>query len=80
MTMQTGTNTFNWNGQGTNGTQWPDGAYTMSVTAQSASGQSVGVSTVVSGTVSSVDLTKTPPVLSINGQSFTVSQITGVSQ
>jgi flagellar basal-body rod modification protein FlgD len=68
MTMQTGTNTFNWNGQGTNGTQWPDGAYTMSVTAQSAAGQSVGVSTVVSGTVSSVDLTKTPPVLSINGQ------------
>lgn len=80
MTMQTGTNTFNWNGQGNNGTQWPDGTYTMSVTAQSASGQSVGVSTLVTGVVNSVDLTKTPPTLSVNGQSFTVNQIQGVTK
>jgi flagellar basal-body rod modification protein FlgD len=80
VTMQTGTNTFNWNGQGNNGTQWPDGTYTAAVTAQSASGQSVGVSTIVSGVVNSVDLTKTPPTLSVNGQSFTISQIQGVTK
>lgn len=80
MTMQTGANTFNWNGQGNNGTQWPDGTYTMSVTAQSASGQSVGVATQVTGVVNSVDLTKTPPTLSVNGQNFTISQIQGVTK
>ncbi len=80
MTMQSGTNTFTWNGQGNNGTQWPDGTYTMSVTAQSAAGQSVGISTLVTGVVNSVDLTKTPPTLSVNGQNFTVNQIQGVTK
>ena len=80
MTMQTGSNTFNWNGQGNNGVQWPDGTYTMSVTAQSASGQPVGVSTLVTGVVKSVDLTQNPPVLSVNGQNFTINQIQGVSR
>jgi flagellar basal-body rod modification protein FlgD len=80
ITLQTGTNSFKWNGQGNNGTQWPDGTYTMAVTAKDTSGQSVGVSTLVSGVVDSVDLTKSPPVLSVNGQSFTVNQIQGVSR
>jgi flagellar basal-body rod modification protein FlgD len=80
MTMQAGTNTFTWNGQGNNGTQWPDGTYTMAVTAQSAAGQSVGVSTQVTGVVNSVDLTKSPPTLSVNGQNFTVNQIQGVTK
>ena len=49
--LQSGTNTYTWNGQGNNGTQWPAGTYTMAVTAQDASGQPVSVSTQVSGTV-----------------------------
>jgi len=80
VTLQTGTNTFNWNGQGSNGTQWPDGTYTASITAQAASGQSVAVTSQVTGVVNSVDLTKNPPLLSINGQNFTISQISGVSK
>ena len=80
MTLQTGTNTFKWNGKGNNGTQWPDGTYTMAVTAQDATGQSVGVSTLVTGVVDSVDLTQSPPVLSVNGQNFTVNQIQGVTR
>ena len=80
LTMQPGPNTFTWNGQGTNGTQWPDGTYTMSVTAQDASGQPVAVSTLVTGVVDSVDLTKNPPLLSVNGQTFTVNQVQGVSR
>jgi flagellar basal-body rod modification protein FlgD len=80
ITLQTGLNTFNWNGQGSNGTQWPDGTYTAAVTAQSASGQSVAVSSQISGVVSSVNLSTNPPQLSINGQNFTISQITGVSK
>ncbi len=78
--LQTGSNTFKWSGKGNDGTQWPDGTYTMAVTATDATGQSVGVSTLVSGIVDSVDLTQTPPMLSVNGQNFTVNQIKGVSR
>src|SRR6266702_4923546 len=66
---------FTWNGQGNDGTQWPDGLYTLTATAADASGNSVAVSTQVGGTVSSVDLTQTPPLLSVNGQSYTVTQL-----
>ena len=79
-TLQTGSNTFNWNGKGNNGTQWPNGTYTMAVTATDTTGQPVAVTTLVTGVVDSVDLTKSPPVLSVNGQSFTVNQIQGVSR
>ena len=66
---------FTWNGQGNDGTQWPDGQYTMTATAVDATGNSVAVSTEISGTVNSVDLTQSPPLLSIQGQNYTVSQI-----
>src|SRR5215472_6546740 len=80
MTLQAGSNTFQWNGQGSDGTQWPDGTYSVSVAATDSSGQPVGVSTSVTGVVNSVDLTKNPPLLSVNGQNFTVNQILGVSR
>jgi flagellar basal-body rod modification protein FlgD len=66
---------FTWNGQGNDGTQWPDGQYTMTATAQDSTGNSVAISTQISGTISSVDLTQSPPLLSINGQSYTISQV-----
>ena len=69
---------FNWNGMGTDGTQWPAGKYTLTATAKDTSGNTVGVSTQVQGVVSSVDLTQTPPLLTIGGQSYTVSQIKGI--
>jgi flagellar basal-body rod modification protein FlgD len=74
-TVQAGNQTFNWNGVGNNGQQWPAGAYTLSITATSASGKSVGVSTQVQGVVSSVDLTQSPPVLTVGGQQYPVNQI-----
>ena len=36
-----GKNTFTWDGKDASGLQWPDGSYTISVTAQDASGQPV---------------------------------------
>ena len=66
---------YNWNGQGSDGTQWPDGKYKLTVTAKDSSGNPVAVSTQIEGTVSSVDLTQQPPLLSIGGQTYTVSQI-----
>src|SRR5919206_45605 len=56
--LNAGSQSFVWDGRGTNGTQWPDGAYTLSITAKDASGQSVAVSTTVNGTVDAVDLTQ----------------------
>jgi flagellar basal-body rod modification protein FlgD len=70
---------FTWNGQSADGTQWPDGQYTMTATATDGSGNSVGITTEVQGVVSSVDLTQTPPLLSIGGQSYTVDQIKSIS-
>jgi len=69
---------FVWNGQGNDGTQWPDGLYTMTATAQDSTGNSVALSTQVGGTVNAVDLTQTPPLLSINGQSYTISQVKAI--
>jgi flagellar basal-body rod modification protein FlgD len=69
---------FAWNGQGNDGTQWPDGQYTLTATAADASGNPVAIATQVAGTVSSVDLTQTPPLLSINGQSYTISQVKSI--
>jgi flagellar basal-body rod modification protein FlgD len=69
---------FVWNGQGNDGTQWPDGIYTMTATAQDGSGNSVAITSQVGGTVSAVDLTQSPPLLSINGQSYTISQVKAI--
>jgi flagellar basal-body rod modification protein FlgD len=69
---------FAWNGQGNDGTQLPDGNYTMTATAKDASNNTVALTTAVEGVVSSVDLTQSPPLLSIGGQTYTVSQIQGI--
>ena len=66
---------FGWDGKGNDGTQWPDGQYKMNATAVDTAGNSVAVSTQIQGLVNSVDLTQTPPLLSINGQTYTVNQI-----
>ena len=70
---------FGWDGKGNDGTQWPDGKYTLTAQAADGSGNSVAVSTEIVGVVSSVDLTQSPPLLSINGQNYTVDQIKGIS-
>jgi flagellar basal-body rod modification protein FlgD len=70
---------FVWDGKGTDGTQWPDGQYKMTATAADGSGNSVAVSTAIAGVVSSVDLTQSPPLLTINGQTYTVSQIRAIT-
>jgi flagellar basal-body rod modification protein FlgD len=70
---------FAWNGKGSDGTQQPDGKYKLTATAVDSTGNSVGVSTQIEGVVNSVDLTQTPPLLSIDGQTFTVNQVRSIS-
>jgi flagellar basal-body rod modification protein FlgD len=69
---------FTWNGQGSDGTQLPDGNYTLTATGKNASGATVAITTAVEGVVNSVDLTQSPPLLSIGGQTYTVSQIQSI--
>ena len=69
---------FTWDGKGNDGTQYPDGLYKLTATAQDSTGNTVAISTQVGGTVSAVDLTQSPPMLSINGQSYTMSQIKAI--
>ncbi|HMK01212.1 MAG TPA: flagellar hook capping FlgD N-terminal domain-containing protein, partial [Reyranella sp.] len=70
-----GTQNFQWDGKGNDGRQWPDGNYTLSATAVDASKNTVAISTEVHATVDSVDLTQDPPLLSINGQNYTMDKI-----
>jgi flagellar basal-body rod modification protein FlgD len=69
---------FTWNGLGSDGTQEPDGNYTLTATAKDSANNTVAITTDVVGVVSSVDLTQSPPLLTIGGQTFTVNQIQGI--
>ena len=71
---------FTWDGKGTDGTQWPDGQYKLTATGADASGNPVAISTQIQGVVDSVDLTQSPPLLSINNQTYTVNQIKSIVQ
>jgi flagellar basal-body rod modification protein FlgD len=79
MALNAGTQAFTWNGQGSNGQTWPDGTYTLTVSATGATGQAVSVSTQVQGTVSGVNLTSNPPTLTVNGQNVQISQVTSIT-
>jgi len=73
--VNSGTQNFVWDGRGNDRTLWPNGTYTLTATATDASGQTSAISTQVQAKVDSVDLSQTPPVLSINGQNYTMNQL-----
>jgi flagellar basal-body rod modification protein FlgD len=76
--MDAGTTPFSWDGKDSSGLQWPDGNYTISVTATDANGQPVAVPTEIVGVVDSADLTQSPPTLAIGGKDYTLDKITRV--
>jgi len=69
---------FTWNGMGNDGTQWPDGKYTISATGKDVANNNVGIAAQVQGVVSSVDLTQSPPLLTIDGQSYMLNQVKSI--
>ena len=73
-----GNNTFVWNGQLQDGTQAPEGTYTISIDAKTAEGNTVGVSTEIEGVVQAVDLTGSEPILTVNGQEIALSNIKAI--
>jgi flagellar basal-body rod modification protein FlgD len=76
--VQPGTQSFVWNGRNSVGNVMPNGLYTVSITATGANGQPVPVTTQVQGVVSGVNVSANPITLTVNGQSYPLSQITQV--
>ncbi len=74
-TLTQGNASFVWDGKGKDGTQWPPGTYTMTATGKDSNGKTVSISTEVQDVVDSVDLTASPPLLSIGGQTYTTDQV-----
>jgi len=66
---------FVWDGRGTDGSQWADGKYKLTAVGKDSNGKDVAISTEIVGQVDSADLSASPPLLSIGGQTFTVDQI-----
>ena len=79
ISLSAGNQNYTWNGQGNNGVTWPDGNYTMSITATGANGQPVTVTTQVQGTISSVNISQNPPTITVNGQSYPISAIQSIN-
>ena len=73
--LKEGNSSFVWDGKGNDGVQWPAGTYTLTATGKDSSGNNVAISTEVQGIVDSVDLTASPPLLSIGGQTYTTDKI-----
>jgi len=73
--LQPGQQTFTWNGQTSDGNVLTSGTYKISITATDANGQSVGVATQSLGAVTAVDVSQTPPVLTVNGLNFPLNQV-----
>jgi|SRR5579862_254713 len=79
VSLNSGTQTYAWNGVGNNGVTWADGNYTLSITATGASGSAVSVTTQTVGTVSSVNVSTSPPQVTVSGQSYPISSIQSIS-
>ena len=79
VSLNAGSQTYSWNGQGANGITWPAGQYTLAINATGANNQPVTVSTQMQGTVSGVDLSQNPPQIMVGGQSYPISAIQSIN-
>jgi flagellar basal-body rod modification protein FlgD len=73
--LNQGNASFVWDGKGNDGSQWPAGSYKLTATAKDSSGNDVAIATETQGVVDSVDMTASPALLSIGGQTYTTDQI-----
>jgi flagellar basal-body rod modification protein FlgD len=79
-TLNTGAQSFSWNGNTSTGTVAPDGLYTIQITAQDASSQPVTVSTQFTGTVTGVDLSGSTPLLQVDSSEIPISAISAIQK
>jgi flagellar basal-body rod modification protein FlgD len=78
--MSAGANTFEWNGKGLTGATQPDGVYTLSITAKDAGGNTVSVTSQISGVVDGIDVSDTTPYLQIGGLRIALDQVKAVKR
>ena len=74
-----GNYTFNWNGQGSDGSTEPSGVYTMTVTAQGLAGSTVTPTVTAFGTVGSVLTSSGTPSFTVGSLTEPLSSIVGVT-
>lgn len=74
-TLNQGNASFVWDGKGNDGTQHLAGTYKLTATAKDSTGKDVAIATEIQGVVDSVDLTASPPLLSVGGENYTTDQI-----
>ncbi len=79
VSLTAGTQSYSWNGQGNHGVTWPAGQYTLAINATGASGQTVTVTTQTQGTVSGINLSQSPPQLTVNGQSYPITAVQSIN-
>lgn len=77
-TLSAGDQTFSWDGKKTNGEQASDGQYTIVVAAKDANGQTMTITSEISGVVDGVDVTGDTPVLDIGGIRLPVTSVKSV--
>jgi flagellar basal-body rod modification protein FlgD len=77
--QNTGTNIFQWNGRGTNGSYISNGTYTVEFSATDSNGNSIPISQ-SAGTVTGVQFTSNGAVLTTNlGETVNLNNVVGVS-
>ncbi|HLO67571.1 MAG TPA: flagellar hook assembly protein FlgD [Holophaga sp.] len=77
--LEAGDTVLSWNGQDANGTQLPDGNYTVTVSAKNATGSSVTASTTTTATVSAVSFVDNEVKVTAGGNQYSLSNITRIS-
>lgn len=70
-----GESTFTWDGKTNDGTDAPDGIYSIRVIGNTSDGQSVNVYSAISGKVTGVDFTGSEPVLQIGDVRANLSSV-----
>jgi len=77
-TLSSGIQNFTWNGQESDGTAAPPGMYTLTVSAQDATGAAINATTNVQGTVDGVVFDSSGPILTVGTLRIPLSQLTQV--
>ena len=76
--LSAGTQNFNWDGSGPFGITEPDGAYTITVNLRAVDGSAIPISTEISGKVDGVDLSQSPPSLTMGPVNISLDTITSI--